>query len=69
MFADQYPFAGGTGHYAAYLENITASRPSSSRPASRPDRRVGRDTTKHAGNKRLRSPVTFAVGVTAMKHA
>lgn len=22
LFADQYPFAGGTGHYAAYLENI-----------------------------------------------
>jgi len=22
MFADQYPYAGGTGHYAAYLENI-----------------------------------------------
>jgi hypothetical protein len=22
MFADQYPHAGGTGHYAAYLENI-----------------------------------------------
>lgn len=21
MFADQYPYAGGTGHYAAYLEN------------------------------------------------
>ncbi len=22
IFADQYPYAGGTGHYAAYLENI-----------------------------------------------
>ena len=22
LFADQYPYAGGTGHYAAYLENI-----------------------------------------------
>jgi catechol 2,3-dioxygenase-like lactoylglutathione lyase family enzyme len=22
LFADQYPHAGGTGHYAAYLENI-----------------------------------------------
>jgi len=22
MFADQYPYAGGTGHYAAYLENV-----------------------------------------------
>jgi hypothetical protein len=21
LFADQYPYAGGTGHYAAYLEN------------------------------------------------
>jgi chitinase len=21
MFADQYPYAGGNGHYAAYLEN------------------------------------------------
>jgi hypothetical protein len=22
MFADQYPYAGGKGHYAAYLENV-----------------------------------------------
>lgn len=22
MFADQYPYAGGPGHYAAYLENV-----------------------------------------------
>jgi catechol 2,3-dioxygenase-like lactoylglutathione lyase family enzyme len=22
MFADQHPYAGGTGHYAAYLENV-----------------------------------------------